>query len=275
MNFYQHIPKGDIAQHIDVMMHYTDFMPDHSIERVVPTGNVFIIFELDGFTRHTYDNESLKPNGTFTKVWVSGLHRNYISISAHEHSSMFVIQFNATGAYPFMYLPMTEVAEKVLPAEEVLGNSIIALREDLVNAATPDEKFALAEQWLNLQYKSELIAPSELQSVIHQLKIEPVAHFNKVLEAYPKTQKHLIDLFKKHVGITPKYYQRILRFNDIMQRIQHKQKVAWTDIAYNCGYSDQSHFIKEFKHFSGFNPQEFIEQEHNNQPNFFPLDRQG
>ncbi len=273
MNFYQHIPAGDIARHIDVMMHYTDFMPDHSIERVVPTGNVFIIFELDGFTRHTYDNISLEPNGTFTKVWISGLHKNYISISAHEHSSMFVIQFNTTGAYPFLYQPMTEIAEKVLPAEDVLGNSIIALREDLVNAATPDEKFALAEQWLNLQYKNELTAPGELQSAIQQLKLEPVAHFNKVLDNYPKTQKHLIDLFKKHVGTTPKYYQRILRFNDILQRIQHKQKVSWTDIAYNCGYSDQSHFIKEFKHFSGFNPQEFIEQEHNKQPNFFPLDK--
>ncbi|MFT6865814.1 MAG: hypothetical protein ACJA08_000639 [Cyclobacteriaceae bacterium] len=55
-------------------------MPDHSVEHVVPTGQIFIIFELDGFTRNTFDNKILKSNNTFTKVWVSGMHKNYISI---------------------------------------------------------------------------------------------------------------------------------------------------------------------------------------------------
>ena len=43
-------------------------MPDHSIEKVVPTGHVFLIFELDGYTRHTYDNDSLKENASYTKA---------------------------------------------------------------------------------------------------------------------------------------------------------------------------------------------------------------
>ena len=69
------------------------FMPDHSIERVVPDGHIYLIFELDGLTRHTYHNDDLSPKAEFSKAWLSGMHKHYISISAHQDSEMFVIQF--------------------------------------------------------------------------------------------------------------------------------------------------------------------------------------
>jgi AraC-like DNA-binding protein len=93
---------------------------------------------------------------------------------------------------------------------------------------------------------------------------------------YHHSQKQLILNFKKYVGLSPKYYQRILRFNDILQKIHNREKISWAEVAYNCGYSDQSHFIKEFNHFSGFNPQEFIKREFNKEEtNFFPLNKKG
>ena len=111
-------------------------------------------------------------------------------------------------------------------------------------------------------------------SIIKELQNHPASKYNEIIDNYPNTQKHLIDQFKKYIGLTPKYYQRILRFNEILQQIQKKENITWTQIAYQCGYSDQSHFIKEFKHFSGFNPKEFIQEGFNHdETNFFPLDR--
>lgn len=271
----QHVPTGNLAMHVDALMHFSHFVPDHTIERVVPTGNVFIIFELDGFTRHTYNNETLQPDASYRKVWISGMRRNHLSISAHENSSMFVIQFKAAGAYPFLHIPIEELTEKIVPAEDVVGSDVLHLREHILNAETVADKFMVAETWLNNRYDYTKAPSGDISNVLEKLQKEPVTNLNNILATFPNTQKHLIDLFKKHVGLTPKYYQRILRFNEILQRIQHKEKITWTDIAYSCGYSDQSHFIKEFKHFSGFNPKEFINQSHNNQQNFFPLDREG
>lgn len=270
-----HLPQGSLTAHADVMIYFQDFVPDHSIERVVPTGHVFLIFELDGYMRHTYDNDTLQPNADYTKVWISGMHKNYISISAHEQSSMFVVQFKPFGAYPYFHQPLENITEQVVPAENVLGKDVLQLRDDLVEAADATEKFALAEKWLNERYKADHEPPSELKQVITQLQEQPVSNLNHIVDTYPKTQKQLIDSFKKYVGLTPKYYQRILRFNELLQKMQQKEKVSWTDIAYSCGYSDQSHFIKEFRHFSGFNPEEFISKEHDKQANFFPLDRKG
>lgn len=276
MQFKTYQPSEPIINYIETVFHFRDFNPDHSIERVVPTGHIFIIFELDGYERHTYDNETLKPNANFTKVWISGMHRNYISISAHENSEMFVIQFKAQGAYPFLHFPIEELNEQIVEGEAILNGELLKLRDELLKPETSEGKFKIAEDWLNSRFDQTKTPPADFLNALEQLQAEAAANYDEIIEKYPNTQKHLIDQFKKYVGLTPKYYQRILRFNDLLQKLHEQEKIAWADIAYQSGYSDQSHFIKEFKHFSGFNPQEFIKQEFNkDDPNFFPLDRQG
>lgn len=268
------ILSSPLNQYIEAIFHFKHFQPDHSIERVVPTGHIYIIFELDGYERHTFDNESLKPNANFQKVWISGQHRNYISISAHQNSEMFVIQFKPFGAFPFLHFPIQQLTEQVVPTYDIFGNELTALRESLLKPETSPEKFAIAQEWLKQRYDEQKLPPSELIELLGQLQQAPVANHNELIESYPNTQKHLINQFKKYVGLTPKYYHRILRFNEILGKIRKKERLTWTQITYDCGYSDQSHFIKEFRHFSGFNPKEFIDRDLNNDKgNFFPLDR--
>lgn len=249
-------------------------MPDHSIERVVPTGHIYIIFELDDIPRNTFDNDTLKPNGTFTKVWISGMHRNFISISAHQNSEMFVIQFKPFGAYPFFHFSLEKLNEKVVPAEEILGKGILLLRDKILNCETSKDKFSVTDEWLEEKFDPNNNPPSDLLNVLEYLQKEPCSNYNEAIIDYPNTQKHLIDQCKKFMGLTPKYFQRILRFQEIFQEMQKEIGVPWPQIAYQCGFSDQSHFIKEFKHFSGFNPTEFILQDYgSDEQNFFPLDR--
>ncbi|MEM8896629.1 MAG: AraC family transcriptional regulator [Bacteroidota bacterium] len=277
MIFESHQLEGRIKDYIEAIFHYKDFEPDHSIERVVPTGHIYIVFELDGFTRYTYDKETLEPNNTYTKVWVSGMHKDYISISAHQKSEMFVIQFKPYGAYPFFHFPIHELNEKIVPACDILGEDILILREEILKKSTPQEKFMVAEDWLNRVFNQAKVPPLEILDMIEKLGEESVGSYKGIVENYSKTQKHLIDQFKKYVGLTPKYYQRILRFNEILHQIHKSKKIEWSQVAYQFEYADQSHFIKEFKHFSGINPQEFIKHDfHNGEgKNFFPLDRQG
>lgn len=275
MIFETHTLPKQLSPFIESVFHFKDFVPDHSIERVVPTGHIFIIFELDGITRNTFDNETLEPNGTYTKVWISGAHRNYISISAHQMSEMFVIQFKPYGAYPFLHSSIDSLNEQVVPAEKILGNEILDLREKILPKESSEAKFEVAEEWLSQRFDEEKVPPEELISFYQQIQCKPASNFPENGNAYPNSQKHLIDQFKKFVGLTPKYSQRIIRFNEILQKINKKEKVSWAQITYECGFSDQSYFIKEFKHFSGFNPEEFIKQDFEQEDNFFPLDRDG
>ncbi len=276
MIFEQYQIPSSLSKNIESILYFKDFIPDHSIERIVPTGHVFVIFELDNILRNTFDNKTLKPLKTFSKVWVSGTHRNFLSISAHQHSEMLVIQFKATGAFPFLHRPVQELNDKVVDANEVFGQEILKLRNEIIAAENPQAKFNLVSCWLEKRFDSKKEAPEHLMTFTERLQKEPVSNLTKIIGSYPATQKQLIEHFKKYVGLTPKYYHRILRFNEILKKIKQKEKVSWTDVVYSCDYSDQSHFIKEFFLFSGFNPQEFIKMDFaKDRTNFFPMDRKG
>jgi transcriptional regulator GlxA family with amidase domain len=63
--------------------------------------------------------------------------------------------------------------------------------------------------------------------------------------------------FKACSGFSPKLYTRIIRFQAAAKEYG-MQYQSLTDIAYRCGYYDQSHFIHDFKEFSGFHPKEYF-----------------
>ncbi|TAF63792.1 MAG: AraC family transcriptional regulator [Cytophagales bacterium] len=273
MIFEQYQIPTTLNKNIESILYFKNLVPDHSIERI---GHVFVIFELDNILRNTFDNKTLEPLGVFSKVWISGAHRNFLSISAHQNSEMLVIQFKPTGAFPFLHSPVQKLNDKVVDAKEVFGQEILKLRDELFTVENPQEKFNLVSSWLEKRFDSKKEAPQYLMTFIERLQNEPIANLKKVIGNYPATQKQLIEHFKKYVGLTPKYYHRILRFNEILKKINQKEKISWADVAYSCDYSDQSHFIKEFFLFSGFNPQEFIKMDFSReQTNFFPIDRKG
>lgn len=273
MNFTSFQPQSPIAGGIDSIFHFSGFQPDHYVERVVPTGHVHLLFELDGYPRHVYDNDTLKPSLTLDRVWISGMQTRYLTISAHDESEMFVVRFRPEGAHAFLHVDMHHLNEKVISAENILGTDVLELREKMLLASTPRGRFDLADQWLRGRFLHDKQPSDTLVAVLRRLETEPAANLRDIVEQYPHTHQHLIDQFKKRIGLTPKVYQRIMRFNSILRMIQNEDRITWADIAYSCGYADQSHFIKEFKFFSGFNPREFIESGHHEQePNFFPID---
>lgn len=272
MNLVNHLLQKPISEYIQSIFHYNDFVPNHEIERIVPTGHIFLLFELDGFTRRTYHNLTLEPSGIHEEAWISGMQRSYLSISAHQNSSMLVIQFKTHGAYPFINQPLYNLTNTVVPAKNIFGSDILSLRKQLLKQPNTERKFHLVNQWLLSIFRKDHSPPKEILNMLEKLEQSLFRNHNEVISKYPKTQKHLINQFKKFIGLTPKVFHRIIRFNGILQEIHQNQKIVWTDIAYQFGYADQSHLIKEFREFSGFNPQEFIIAKHNmDEPNFFPV----
>ena len=277
MIYTNHPVIDSLSRHVGNIFHFKDFIPNHEFERVVPSGSFFIILELDGFTRYLLDNETLNPYAKFSKAWISGLHKNFITISTHKHSEMMIIQFNPGGIFPFLHIPAEELNDKVVPTEDIFNGEILKLRDKVKQKNSTSEMFSLIEDWLLQRFKPELDTPKSIFEVLRIMENEPLEiNYKHILKLFPYSQKHLINLFKKYVGLTPKYYQRILRFNEILHKIQKEEKISWTQIAYSCNYTDQSHFIKDFKHFSGFNPTEYIESDyHKGDTNFFPLEEGG
>jgi AraC-like DNA-binding protein len=84
------------------------------------------------------------------------------------------------------------------------------------------------------------------------------------------SSKHLIQMFKSHVGVPPKSFLRIIRFQKAVKEIEKCHEVNWASFALDCGYFDQSHFISDFKAYSGFTPTQYVERK-NDVLNYVPV----
>jgi AraC-like DNA-binding protein len=70
--------------------------------------------------------------------------------------------------------------------------------------------------------------------------------------------KRFIERFKNEVGLTPKRYCRILRFQQAVRRAHRCPHVDWSQVAVDCGYFDQAHFIHDFRAFAGLTPTAYL-----------------
>jgi AraC-like DNA-binding protein len=82
-------------------------------------------------------------------------------------------------------------------------------------------------------------------------------NIENVAARYGITSRYLQKLFVQYTGLTPKLYSKIHRFQNSLQLVIRNESPL-TAIAYDCGYFDQSHFIREFKSFTGITPSGYM-----------------
>ena len=177
---------------------------------------------------------------------------------------MLIVAFKKGKAFPFYPFPMNELTDTVADADLVFGRKFRNLREQLLAAKSPDQMFQLVEGFL-LQQAGDAIqedTPTRcidyaLSSIIHQ---PTMRRLHQLSDEIGYSQKHFIDLFRQQVGVTPKQYLKIMRFQKAICTIEQNGFIPWNQISLESGYYDQAHFIHDFKHFSGFTPNEYMKR---------------
>lgn len=225
----------------------------------MPDGGTDLVIDLTQVPKNVYDNEDLNRFSPFNKAWISGIRREFITIDAGQNASMMVVRFRTGAAQFLLHFPLSELADSIVEAEAIWGNAFLALREHLIEQPTPEAKFAALENWLLGRMRREAEPHPVVRYALDRICRD--THLLTVADIQRKTgfsNKHFIHLFEKYVGVTPKTYLRILKFQRVLAEIEQAQKIQWSDIAYGCGYYDQAHFIKEFRHFSGLNPTAYL-----------------
>ena len=146
-----------------------------------------------------------------------------------------------------------------MDAEDLWGNASRRLRERLLAAPSPERKLELLECFL-LD-----IAPRPLErhpAVDYALRCfdraPHTASVGAVTERIGYSAKRFIQLFTGEVGLTPKRFCRVRRFQRVLQQIHHGLEVRWAEVAAGGGYSDQAHFIHDFRSFSGLTPGDYL-----------------
>ncbi len=160
-------------------------------------------------------------------------------------------------------IPIDLINNSIIDLHNCFGCRGDALKERLQNAADiQDMIYILNHFYIDLCiFKNNIGASSLIHYAQNQIiKEKGSVRIDKLGELSNVNLKTLERKFKIQIGMTPKMYSRLLRFNHAISLHNSNPGMDWSDISYCCGYYDQNHLIKEFKHFAGAPPIHFFEK---------------
>jgi AraC-like DNA-binding protein len=265
-----HKPSPELSNYVVEIVYNKDYFPSHEMDKYLPDGTLNIVFELTGTPKYIFDHRTKKVIQECNDVWFSGVFKDYITISSRSEEMMVVVVKPGAG-FPLIKKPAHLFTNKVVQAQTVFGKSITDLHLRLKEPTAPEEKFEEIEHWLQSQFFADDFYSEIIRFAIVAIENAPsLINITSLAKKSGYSQKQFIQLFKKYVGITPKQFHRIVRFNEILSALENNEELSWTIIAMDCGYYDQSHFIKDFQSFSGLNPRQYL-SDIGSYPNFFPV----
>jgi AraC-like DNA-binding protein len=235
--------------------------PPHPMERILPSGTIEMVFNLRDEEIRIYDPSRLDRVKRLSGAAVSGTYGSFFVIDTLVHASMLGVHFRPGGAFPFLGMPACEMADTHVDLATLWGPSAAELRERLCLAVTPEERFSLLETALVRRLRQP---PRRHGAVSFALDVFERADMEVSVRAVAQrvglSQRRFIQVFAAEVGLTPKLYGRVRRFQRARRLVGKAAAPDWAGIAAACGYFDQSHLIRDFRAFSGLSPTAYLRQ---------------
>lgn len=255
MQVQQHIPKYPLCNFIQHIVYVSGALPIPYL-RELPQGGINLVIELNENSVNTVYPEIMMGSKKVVKnAWISGTQKQAIMYKNNPNSTIMGIRFTAGGFFSLTRIPVAVLDKVGIEAEEVFGSSFMRLHEQLLNASSFAERVAMVERYF-LQYSVEENMGDHIVKFINQHIDKPL---DWLIQKSGYSQKHVIHLLKTYTGFSPKYLQRIHRLNQVVTEIQrNKDHIDWFAIIHRYGYFDQAHFIKDFSHFTGLKPMEYL-----------------
>ena len=232
------------------------------LEKILPSGTIELVINLKQDEIHIHDPERPERHKRMSGAVFSGTYSRPFVCNAQQHEAILGVHFKAGCAFPFLGLEASELTNAHVNLPDLWGRSGNELRERVCTVSTPEERFRILEAVL--QTRLHNLTSSELQTKIALEMISTVAKnvsVRNVSRELGLSQRRFIQIFNSFVGLTPKVFRRILRFQQARVLAEKLEMSNWAELAVTCGYFDQSHLIKDFREFAGSTPRIFSIQQ--------------
>ncbi|MES2774971.1 MAG: helix-turn-helix transcriptional regulator [Bacteroidota bacterium] len=225
-------------------------------QRVVPDGCMEMIFHYgDDFRQYFEDGTSIiQP-----KSFVFGQITNYIEIAPTGVSGIVAARFNPDGLMPFLQIPVSDLENKAVSLSVLFGDKGTVLEESVLAVTDNQERIKLITAFL-LSFLSDPQTISNITKACVDVILQSQGQLT-VLELADKmniNRRNIERKFTSAVGMSPKQLSRIVRLQAVIKMLDQNKFTSLTSLAYENGYYDQAHFIKDFKEFTGVSPKLFF-----------------
>ncbi|HBN04705.1 MAG TPA: AraC family transcriptional regulator [Bacteroidales bacterium] len=236
--------------------------------RVIPYGCVQFTLYLGGKINSLGSNNDSSYKD---QAVVTGQISSYFDVVPQGKIRLITIVFKPFGAKPFFDFPISEIKNNIIPIKDINNSdwldlekrlsdckdnkSIIACLEE--NLLVKLKKNNLFNSYFNINYDRVLSAIGRIESSKGCVNIKELSSLVCL------SDKQFNRIFADYVGINPKHFLRIVRYQSVLLKLQNSNLSDYKDIdlhdlVYDFGYYDQSHLINNFKEFTGYTPREYI-----------------
>ncbi len=215
--------------------------------KIIPDGLPALIFQSGPNLFFAKDGKAMP------QLYLYGQSTKY---AEHQVTGSFKIMgayLRPTSLKTLFDIDASELNNQNIALADILDEPIL---EQLLNTPSVDEKIVIISQFLLNRIQQIRHADNRVEFASRLLQSGQNLH--EIQIATNMSERSLERIVKQYIGLSPKLFSRIVRFQSSLNNLRHTDFKSFTELAYQANYFDQSHFIKDFKAFTGTNPKNFI-----------------
>jgi AraC-like DNA-binding protein len=258
LHFHHRVPRQPLDAFVASIWVFRASPRPFALERVLPTGAAQLIVNLKEDRTRLYDPERPDRVASTSGTILSGVQTRFQIIDTSEQEYVAGVAFRPGGTAAFLRVPAHATRDADTPLAELWGRQRTAgLREQLLDRNDPEAQLDAIEKALREKLRPDAVHPTIAFALAAFHRVPLTTNIGAVADATGMSAKRFIERFKAQVGVSPKRYCRIRRFQRSVARAHRGHPVDWAQVALDCGYYDQAHFIHEFRAFAGLTPTDY------------------
>lgn len=257
------VPGERLKPWIEVLWYAQAPAQSYARERLLPSGTAELIVNLREDETRIYDADTGIAVDRHPAALLCGPHGRPFAIDTDIPIRIYGVHFRGGGAWPFFGIPLGELTDRHVALGDLWTEAAAReLRGRLAAVADPGIGLAFLEQYLERRLdRSPVSRHPAVAALLGALAADPaVVRIGTVAEQAGLSENRLRTLFERQVGLTPKRFARVRRFQRVLTDIEHQPSVDWSAVAADGGYFDQSHLIQEFRRFTTLTPSAYLER---------------
>ena len=225
-------------------------------KNIIPDGKTDILFNLNSNKLGFYKSGKVIYTGDSI---MQGLRKENFHYVAKDKIELVGIRLMPFGINTLFKIPPSELPDDPVELSQVAGKYTKELEAKLIETPEPEDKFKILLEWLmELFKKSEEKNGMMIDAVCKIYNSQGKSGIMDVSSNSYNYYKKIQRSFREAIGISPKLYARMVRFESLHNSIIKCDKIDWLEIVTKYNFYDQSHLTKEFQFFTSHSPQEFV-----------------
>lgn len=250
-------PTPPLDQVIELYWTATTYFAQAPRERVLPSGALALVINLGSRPLEIYEHDDSPVPIDIGSAALCGGRARPLVIGTSVLEATIGVHFKPGGARPFFDVPVGDLEDHVLSLDCVWGALGATLRDRLLEADSDARRVRLLEDALLERARGPLETPRLIRAALAAFEDCTLGSVADVRARFDLSPKRMLQLFHQEVGLAPKAYWRVRRFRAALVELDRKH-ASGAAVAAALGYSDQAHFIREFRALSGACPREFL-----------------